>query len=374
MTSWRTARPATVVAFPRTWIGLSVVLALGCGSAPREDDEDATGVTGEETGFDPIALDVAGGDAIDPAACGHVSDTAFGTLEPADILIIVDNSPSMVLEARAVQQNLNEFSRRIVDAGVDVRVYLQSAYPNPATNRDFDTGICIEAPLGNGGCPLSDNNPPLFSHLADIIGSDSALPRLVWAFDQWSPIIREDAQTHVVVVTDDDSRFSPEEFDDLFTALDDRLESYVFHAITPLMPCESAARVGETYIELADQTGGVVGDLCSQSFDPIFDRLSAAVVDGADVACVFDLPVPPQGWGYDPDGFEVRSYDGANEPTVIEPLDSGLGCLDGGEGWFVDDDSRPGQVAVCPETCRKLRALPFASVHIGLSCEPLAEG
>lgn len=362
--------------FAHMIVAPALSMAAAC-TVDSRSDGDAGGPVdsdGADDPADPIALDVGAGETSDEAACGHLSDTVFGTLQPADILIVVDNSPSMVLEARAVQQNLNEFSRQVVDAGVDVRVYLQSAYPNPTTTRDIDTGICIEPPLGNGGCPLSDNNPPRFSHLADVIGSTSALPRLVDTFDTWSPILRDGAQTHVVVVTDDDSRFSPDEFDEQFRALDPRLEDYVLHAITPLRACESAARVGETYVELADRTGGVVGDLCEQSFMPIFDRLSAAVVSGADVNCVFDLPVPPDGWGYEAGGFEVRAYDGANEPQHLPYRASALDCFPDRDGWLVDDDFRPTTIAVCPATCRELHELPFASVHVGLTCEPIAEG
>ena len=59
--------------------------------------------------------------------------------------------------------------------------------------------------------------------------------------------------------------------------------------------CTYAAPGGEgvPYRELVQQTGGEMGDLCLQDFDPVFDVLAGAVVESATLSCEWAIPEPP---------------------------------------------------------------------------------
>ncbi len=53
---------------------------------------------------------------------------------------------------------MNNFSTKIINSGIDVHVVMISSYPT-------DDGICVDPPLGSGGCPVKDNNPPKYTHV-----------------------------------------------------------------------------------------------------------------------------------------------------------------------------------------------------------------
>lgn len=52
---------------------------------------------------------------------------------------------------------------------------------------------------------------------------------------------------------------------------------------------------GQVYIDLVQQTGGVVGDLCIQDFGPVFQDMATGVVQSAQLSCDYAIPAPPQG-------------------------------------------------------------------------------
>src|SRR5262249_35438894 len=155
----------------------------------------------------------------DDAHCTSFTDSGAVTKRPADIIFVVDNSPSMIDETDAVQAELNEFSQQIVDSGIDIRVLLLTAYPDPNAAPEIDTGVCIDPPLGGGGCPEDDDHQPIFANVQQIIGSEHALAKILSTHSVWAPMMRPDSVKHVIVVSDDDSYVSAADFDMQFLAL-----------------------------------------------------------------------------------------------------------------------------------------------------------
>jgi hypothetical protein len=329
---------------------------------PSADDGTADDTVGVETGEE----------------CASVSETADVGLQPADILFVVDNSGSMTAEAGFVQAQLNMFSSQIFLANIDAHVVLISSYPN-----DSDQGICIDQPLGSGGCPLMDTNEPQFLHINDGVGSNNAFDKILqhaptFMADPWW---RPTAAKHIVVVTDDDSDMDSGTFDTMFRALDPSHESYVFHAIAspedPVLACIGqtvccpglplSAALSQEYIDLVQARGGIFGNLCQQNFGPVFNELSTAVVSGATLACEYTIPPPPEGEEFDPDKVNVV-------------LDSGIGTLDIGrvndpaecpnveDGWYYDNVDNPTTIIVCPQTCMKIQGFDTASIDIQFGC------
>jgi len=363
-------------------LAVSIPALVACTRSPRSDFEpgDAqdsgtagsteAGPSGSDSSDGAPMLDVpgsAGGVDLDPDACASFSAMATVHKRPADILWVVDNSPSMVEEAAAVRERLGSFSEQIVNAGIDVRVFLLTSFPNLALPEALNTGICIEPPLGGGGCPTADNNPPTFGHAQALVGSKAALPELLDSHALWEPMIRDDSAIHVIVVSDDDSGLDADVFDEAFVALDPRHAGYQLHGIVSLQQCSAADTIGSTYIELADHTGGIVGDLCEQQFQPLFDLLSTAVTEGTGLDCAFAVPEAPDGLKIDHDSVEVVYEDDTGNLTTLERMPGPDDCALA-PGWYYDDPDLPTTIQACPQTCATMQQAESASVQIDIGC------
>jgi streptogramin lyase len=201
-----------------------------------------------------------------------------GAPRRADVVIALDTSGSMQVEAGFVQAQLNSFASSIKAAGIDLNVVLIA---DPAA-------ICIPAPLGSGACP-TDENLPGYRHVAQTVQSTDALQRILDTHGAWSGSLRPGSRKVFLVVSDDDSSISANTFHAQLLALDPSLAGYRFDSIvatvTPGIPIISpnictglADSRGTEYINLSTQTGGIVANLCEQNFAPAFANMAAALI------------------------------------------------------------------------------------------------
>jgi hypothetical protein len=266
------------------------------------------------------------------AACQALSIQADNQVQPADIIIAIDNSGSMDEEAIWVQQNMNGFSQQIVAAKIDVRVVLISSYPGD------ENGICIDPPLGAGGCPTQDSKPPSFLHLNQEVSSHDALEQFVATYPQYRSVLRPNATKHFVVVTDDESDVPAATFTRDILARDPAgFANFKFHGIFSYTEgnndhCDGlSAGEGKIYKQLVMQTGGVSGDLCLQNFKPVFDQLGKAVIGGSKLACEWTIPPPPPGKTFVPNQTNV-SYGGVARSRTSTRRARAPTCPTGGRG------------------------------------------
>jgi len=303
--------------------------------------------------------------------CAEISEMAMNKKQPADIIFVIDNSGSMQMETASVQANMNGFSTKIINSGIDVHVVLISALSK----------ICIDAPLGSGGCPAKDNNPPKLLHVNSSVGSNDALQKVLTHYPDYKDVLRPDAATHIVVVTDDDSSLSANAFDSMFKALDPGLADYKLHAICGAKDsgdilwcaqnaicCAFTADKGDVYLDLINKTDGEWGDLCLQDFTPVFDVLSTQVIQDATLACEWTIPDP---MGDDPIDFgkvNVDFDDGMNVQTIGK-VESEAACGNVSDGWYYDDPVNPTKIFVCPQTCAKIQGVADAQIKIKFGCE-----
>src|SRR5687768_10767688 len=96
-----------------------------------------------------LASNACGDDSlgnVSPCTLSGAERTAFRDLPdaqrlPFDVVVLVDNSPSMVQEIDRLETALNDtFARILEESGVDFRVVVVSHHG------DDDGGVCIEAP------------------------------------------------------------------------------------------------------------------------------------------------------------------------------------------------------------------------------------
>ncbi|MCX4247362.1 vWA domain-containing protein [Paraliomyxa miuraensis] len=387
----------------KTWIPVAMTVllpALACGGPDeREDTTTVTvGVTFNPTN-DPTVTSTAsdsddpgtmsGGTKLDVGSvdtgmlddsggCAEVSDTAMVGVQPADIIVVVDNSGSMSAEAGFVQQHMNTFSSQIFLANIDAHVVLISA------DDSDDAGICLAQPLGSGSCP-NDTNLPGYLHIVDGVGSNAALQKIIQHHATWAPQMRPTAAKHIIVVSDDDSDMSASDFNNQFLALDPSHAGYKFHAIASpeneILACVQmtsccllAAALSQEYLDLVGLTGGVFGNLCEQNFGPIFDQVSMQVVQGASLACEYDIPPPPDGESFNPDEVNVEFDDGAGGILQIGRVDDPTQCAGVTDGWYYDVPAAPTKIVVCPQTCTKIQGFANASVSIKFGCATIPAG
>lgn len=329
---------------------------------PSEPENDSGADSDTDSG-EP-KLDVADPrEPVDPTGgvCAGVTQSATIELRPSDIIVVVDNSSSMDAEADAVQNNLNAFSQQISDAGVDARVVLISSYPGEGTE-----GMCIEPPLGGGGCPDADANPPEFTHVPQDVGSNSLLYHTLDYHSDYDAVLRPGSLKHVVAVTDDCSELPVEDFHASWTAFGADYEDYRFHAVVDQEGCGECG--GGGYVWLSETTGGLVSNVCADDYGAIFDALSVAVVEATPLECSWPLPPPPAGEVFDPDEVNVYFDDGAGMPLLFGYVESLDQCAAVAHGWLYDDPVAPTSIQVCPQTCDLLQGAPRATIDIELGC------
>ncbi len=374
-------------------IAAAATLALSCGGRTHErnDDNSSARDGASEPGID-IELDTTAGDEITPVAPGAEFDVCTGvsvepenTMEPADIIFLVDNSPSMRDEILWTRRNMNLFSQAITDGGIDHRIVMISCLQDGCDGHRTTSGICIDPPLGSGDCETSDTNLPDYLHVDVRMPSQKLLERAVDTFAEWQTMIRPFARTHIVAISDDSELMDAAEFREALVGLGPPVSDFVFHgifaalgkddacAISSSEPCCTyAAPDGEgvQYQELVDTTGGVAADLCEQDFEPVFTQFAESVIAHSELDCEWTIPSPPEGEAIDPELVNVEFKSG-DSSTYFGYVASRAECDDLDNAWYYDAPGDPQRVLVCPDTCARIRAAPVPRLSVTFGCKTL---
>ena len=89
-------------------------------------------------------------------ACEATRAEAEVISEPVDIVVLVDNSLSMVDEARSLEANLNvNFAAILEQSGIDYRLILLTEHRS-SDGLLGSTSVCISSPLG-ASADFNDN-------------------------------------------------------------------------------------------------------------------------------------------------------------------------------------------------------------------------
>ena len=400
--------------FKHRWLAITAVLSLsgalanacsasngttgasqgagGSGTSTGSGGGASTGslVTSSGVGGDLMITTGNGGSStgsVDPdAGCAFTSSEASSKPQPADIIIAVDTSGSMDEESAQVQQNLNNFASLIINSGIDVHVILIA-----------DASVCIPMPLGSGACNGADEKLPSYRHVVQGVASTDALQKFIDTYPLWKDSLRPDATKTFAVVSDDDSDLGAADFTNQLLALDPpTFQKFKLDAIVSFddsdvctaclfggcATCASkccdknlfcspiSAAEGKVYKQLVQQTGGVIGDLCTQNFAPVFTDMGTAVIQGSSISCEYAIPTVPDGGVIDPTKVNV-SYTGggASMGTPILHVPGGAaGCGQKG-GWYYDNPASPTKIIMCPTTCTALQGNASGKVDVIFGCE-----
>ena len=384
---------------------LLCMVTTGCnnddsGDTSSENDTSTDGDADGDTDGDTDSDTDSDGDTDDTDSftdCVALTEEAQGGLGPADVIFVIDNSPSLEDEIEQIRVKMNEFSQTIWSNNINLRVVLVSCLPgdcpSPGGGGGDSWGICIDPPLGSEeGCePIDtdgnvtdDSNPPSYTHIDIRVPSVKVLEWFLEYYSHFEDVLRPDITKHIVIMSDDTDETTAEAFNNAVLELGPLMEGYIFHGIfayyskedacemDPVHPCcEFAAPGGEggPYKDLVDMTGGVSGDLCSQDFTEVFEQLTGSVIDNVTLSCEWEIPDPPDGMTLDPGLVNVVYDDGQGESTLIGMVTNPDQCEDVEHGWYYDNAFNPTMIYVCPQTCDWIQGANNSSILIEFGCE-----
>jgi hypothetical protein len=328
--------------------------------------------------------------------------------EPVDIVVLLDNSLSMIDEAKSMEANLNDnFASILAQSGIDYRVILISSHRESDSPLSA-TSVCISAPLSAGGqCP---HQQPVFGerffHYGVDVGSHDSLTLLLDTYagrrpddyglapGGWSQWLREGARKVFLELTDDDSFLPADLFLTSLTGAapaqfgtDPVHPTLVWHSIVgiaekaapaeayqPSEPVElrrcsgnlnSVFNAGATYQELSRLTGGLRFPICQfGAYDVVFRTIADAVVSTTRLACSFAVPNPPAGTTLDFEKVAVSYAPGDGGPAqIFGQVTDAAACQ---PDTFL---AGPGGITLCPGACDAVRADPGAAVDVLFTCE-----
>jgi len=303
----------------------------------------------------------------------------------------------MFNEIQEVRENLGRFSQLVRDQGLDMRVVMISCRTQEClVHEECDSPpcwhtICVPPPLGAAGACESgadDTNLPDYLHVDQVMPSLKSLERIIWAYEEFRGNLRSNAVRHILVVSDDNDYWTPDQFEQELLGLDESNQGYRFHGIFSFMnkydaceisqdePCCTYAApdgAGTVYRELVERTGGVAGDMCLQDFDPIFDELADAVIESVGLSCEWEIPAPPDGMALDPDLVNLMFLDEDGTRYPIGHVDSVADCASVANGWYYDDPEDPSRILVCSQTCDWIVDWEGSAAKILFGCETVEE-
>jgi len=308
----------------------------------------------------------APGDAelpVDAAQPGCVTRTlrAGERFAPVDMVWVVDSSRSMADEQMRITQTMSEFVAQAAAREFDLRLVM-------VTEDEI-----VPEPLRSDG--------QRYRFVPRAVASHAPLTALLEAWPRYADFLREDAALHFVIVTDDDSELSADEF----TRRMDRLvaQTYTVHAVaSPDVggePCQSArpseacarcgarcrgcgaAAVGREYYALAERSGGEEISICVDDWQEVFGPLLEAVTPTS-IPCTIEL-------GPDPELTALRvelRIDASEQP--LRQLAGPRACAEHPVGFYYRESVRGAQLELCPQAC-EATARAGAELEIASHCE-----
>lgn len=397
----------------RAWLGLFGGLALIASCATSGGVGPDASATGGAAGADASSeggaaagaagsAGVAGGSAdgggidvsqsdggLDPdAACATAVEKAEIATLPVDIIWMVDNSASMKPAVDEINKGLNGFASLIASKNLDYRVIMLSLIAKNPVGGLYP--ICIPQPLaGDDNCGASARYFPVSVGIKSVQPLEQFLGTLgqttgYLAGDErgsvpWRQWLRPEATKTLVVVSDDNSRLTADQFEHfkggknpanstelppgiLEPTWSGLFEDYVFDGLygwgsesDPNVNCTypdstQPDNVGTVYTELVERTGGVRAKICdgAVAWGPFFDAVAQGVSKASKLSCEIDIPRPEAGV-LNPAQVNVALDDGGKQSLIYKV--KGAASCDATGGWYYDDDAAPTRVLLCPASC-----------------------
>lgn len=370
--------------------------------------------SGGTSGGSDAGVDLPGGGA---RTCEMTSAQVTLEKEPVDIILVLDNSGSMVDELEAVEQNINvNFAEILESSAIDYRLILISRHrkEDRSASEEASTSICIESPLsGLDQCPAEEPvlSQRFFQYSTKIESTDSfdvILDTFEAPFaeteredkydnapDGWHVWLRPDVRKVFLEMTDDNAAMPVDDFVEQLTDMapehfgeDADHLSFTFHSIIgiaektpptapyePSEPIESdvctgndndVENAGESFQELSRRTGGLRFPLCQfNAYDVVFQTIAEDVVVRS-IECDFLIPDPPDDQVLVLDEVAVKYVPGdGSSTTTFKQVSTSDDCALVEDGFYIEDRV----ISLCPDTCTTIQDDKSSSVDVLYTCE-----
>jgi len=134
-------------------------------------------------------------------------------------------------------------------------------------------------------------------------------------------------------------------------------------------PDADGVRAGTGYQRLSIMTGGLRYPSCFNSnFDAMFNAVAQGVIERSSASCEYDLP-DPEGGTINPANI-IATYDpsGAGQPDVDLARIASQGACGSELGFYLDDNTNPTRLFLCPQACTLVQADDEAKIDIDFGC------
>jgi len=201
--------------------------------------------------------------------------------DAVDILMVIDNSGSMYPYQQQLGTNFSQFLTYFIEADIDYQIATVTTDVMNAESGE------IRGQVINSETPDAEQ---AFSTIVNVGATGSGFEMGLEAAYQalTEPLVstvnagflREEATLSIIFVSDEEDA-SPMPVNDYINAFRDikgQRSRDVFNASSLVViqeaQCDSYSTRGDRYIDLAEQTNGITGDICSQDFGSIVTELS----------------------------------------------------------------------------------------------------
>ncbi len=300
--------------------------------------------------------------------CGCVSQTADNVLEPVDIIIAVDSSPSMNTAKNKIQNGLNGLNDSIEEEGIDARVVLIA---NSGNAVPMMLSWCVPKPLGSGQCGGAgkygnDTNRDEYVHVNVSFGMNGSVPAILNNYNDYKSILREDASKQFVAVEDGQPAQTVQQFTARLEGFNPPIEEedWTFNSVN----AGSSLMGGNNFMKYVKDSGGYEGKLgqAATAFDELLEYMADNIVQGAALACEWDLPDED----FDTREVNVQYTSSSGDFEEFKHV-SGEGSCGDKDAWYYDDDDDPAKVYVCPAICDRIKSDTDGKINIILGCPTL---
>ncbi len=295
-----------------------------------------------------------------------VAKTAETTLEPLDIIVVLDESGSMDgLKWTGVTAGLKSFITDPASAGISVGIVY---FPNELPSGDCNYIDYATLDVGIGTLPANA------TALVNSINAESpqggtptwgalkgALSRAVVYQD-----MHPDHKVIVVFASDGDP--SSCAVTDIPTIAGVVHQAYNYNGVQTY----AIAMAGATVANL-DQIAAAGGTMQSIDVTTNIQTFSQKMKDiqSQALSCEFVIPPPPDGKQLDPTLVNVNyTSHGQGNPIKI-PQATGSADCGVGAGWYYDNAAMPTKILLCPASCQQVKGDTMAKVDVAFGCKTI---
>jgi len=248
--------------------------------------------------------------------------------EAVDILMVVDNSCSMEPYQSKLGLHFDQFVQSFIGANVDYQIGVVTTDVNSPSQSGRIQGQVITTATTNPAQAFNTIvNVGVYGSASEF-GLEAAYLALTPPLldNQNAGFLREEASLSIIFVSDEQDG-SPRKVNDYindYLDIKGARNRNIFNAsaltVTDLGVCDptlaAQSTAGTRYVDVASQTGGIIGNLCAEDFSSIVTELS---LNSSRLSNTYYLNTLP-----DPTSLEVRVSESGGSQADAIPCDSGV--------------------------------------------------